>query len=104
MFEIYMIRARHALFVTATAVIVASAAFAAQAPEGGAAPGFIQWRGMCPPANVGTSIHHYVFRIRGTDLDPQALPPGLTAEELDKQLMGHARGQAVLTAKYRRPQ
>jgi hypothetical protein len=202
MFEIYMIRARHALFVTATAVIVASAAFAAQAPEGGAAPGFIltstsfedggfvpnrlaytkgpqspdcfgenvspqlawanpapgvksyaltmyeaeggpahtdlvlygipaninsfaegelsrgspkfvegkgfrtmgTWRGMCPPANVGTSIHHYVFRIRGTDLDPQALPPGLTAEELDKQLMGHARGQAVLTAKYRRPQ
>jgi len=62
------------------------------------------WRGLCPPANFGTSIHHYIFRIRGTDLDPQKLPPGLTAEELDQRLAGHARGQAVLTAKYRRPQ
>jgi hypothetical protein len=62
------------------------------------------WRGMCPPANVGTSIHHYIFRIRGTDLNPQDLPPGLSAEQLDQRLIGHTRGQAVLVAKYRRPQ
>jgi phosphatidylethanolamine-binding protein (PEBP) family uncharacterized protein len=62
------------------------------------------WRGMCPPANVGKSIHHYIFRIRGTDLDPRELPPGLTAGELDARLAGHAKGQAVLAAKYRRPQ
>jgi len=62
------------------------------------------WRGMCPPANVGTSVHHYVFRIRGTDLDPLALPPGLTVEQLDARLTGHARGQAILVAKFRRPQ
>ena len=61
------------------------------------------WRGMCPPANVGTSIHHYVFRIRGTDLDPLELPPGLTVEQLDARLAGHTRGQAVLVAKFRRP-
>lgn len=61
------------------------------------------WRGMCPPANVGTSIHHYVFRIRGTDLAPAELPPGLTAAELDARLMGHTKGQAILLAKYRRP-
>ena len=62
------------------------------------------WRGMCPPANVGLSIHHYIFRIRGTDLDPLDLPPGLTVEQLDARLVGHTRGQAVLTAKFRRPQ
>lgn len=62
------------------------------------------WRGMCPPANVGTSIHHYIFRIRGTDLDPAGLPPGLSSEELDLQLRGHTRGQAILVAKYQRPQ
>lgn len=62
------------------------------------------WRGMCPPANVGTSIHHYIFRIRGTDLDPAELPPGLSSEELDLQLKGHTKGQAILVAKYQRPQ
>lgn len=62
------------------------------------------WRGMCPPANVGTSIHHYIFRIRGTDLDPAELPPGLSSEELDLQLRGHTKGQAILVAKYQRPQ
>jgi phosphatidylethanolamine-binding protein (PEBP) family uncharacterized protein len=60
------------------------------------------WRGMCPPANVGTSIHHYIFRIRGTDLDPADLPPGLSSEELDLRLMGHTKGQAILIAKYQR--
>lgn len=62
------------------------------------------WRGMCPPANAGTSIHHYIFRIRGTDLDPAELPPGLSSEELDLQLRGHTKGQAILVAKYQRPQ
>lgn len=62
------------------------------------------WRGMCPPFNVGTSIHHYIFRIRGTDLDPAGLPPGLSAEELDLRLLGHTKGQAILAAKYQRPQ
>jgi phosphatidylethanolamine-binding protein (PEBP) family uncharacterized protein len=62
------------------------------------------WHGMCPPPNVGTSTHHYEFRIRGTDLDPKELPPGLTAEELDARLKDHTRGQAFLVARFKRPQ
>jgi len=62
------------------------------------------WRGMCPPENVGTGTHHYEFRIRGTDLEAKALPPGLTAAELDARLQGHTKGQAILVARYKRPQ
>jgi phosphatidylethanolamine-binding protein (PEBP) family uncharacterized protein len=62
------------------------------------------WRGMCPPENVGSGTHHYEFRIRGTDLDPMDLPAGLTAEQLDARLQGHTKGQAILVARYRRPQ
>lgn len=62
------------------------------------------WHGMCTPANVGTSTHHFQFRIRGTDLDPKDLPPGLTAEELDARLKDHTKGQAFLVARFKRPQ
>jgi phosphatidylethanolamine-binding protein (PEBP) family uncharacterized protein len=62
------------------------------------------WHGMCPPPNVGTSVHHYQFRIRGTDLDPKDLPPGLNAEELDARLKDHTKGQAFLVARFMRPQ
>jgi phosphatidylethanolamine-binding protein (PEBP) family uncharacterized protein len=62
------------------------------------------WHGMCPPPNVGTSTHHYQFRIRGTDLDSKGLPPGLTAEELDARLKDHTKGQAFLVARFKRPQ
>lgn len=48
------------------------------------------WRGMCPPA--GMSAHHYAFTVKGTDLDPKALPAGLTTAELDAALKGHIRG------------
>jgi len=61
------------------------------------------WHGMCPPENVGTSTHHFQFRIRGTDLDPKDLPPGLTAEELDTRLKDHTKGQAFLVARFKRP-
>jgi phosphatidylethanolamine-binding protein (PEBP) family uncharacterized protein len=59
------------------------------------------WRGMCPPP--GTATHHYNFTIRGTDLDPKALPPGLTAQELDARIEGHVRGTAVLVGMFARP-
>jgi phosphatidylethanolamine-binding protein (PEBP) family uncharacterized protein len=59
------------------------------------------WRGMCPPP--GTATHHYNFTIRGTDLDPKALPPGLTAQELDTRLEGHVKGTAVLVGMFARP-
>lgn len=62
------------------------------------------WRGMCPPKNVGTAMHHYVFRVRATDLDPKALPAGLTGEQLDVMLQGHVKNSSYMTAKFKRPQ
>jgi phosphatidylethanolamine-binding protein (PEBP) family uncharacterized protein len=62
------------------------------------------WRGMCPPPNVGNAAHHYEFRVRGTDLDPKDLPPGLTAEELDARLKDHTKGQALLVGLFVRPE
>jgi len=62
------------------------------------------WRGMCPPPNVGYGAHHYQFRIRGTDLDPKLLPPGLTVEELDARLKDHTKGQAVMVSLFVRPE
>ena len=62
------------------------------------------WHGMCPPPNVGTAAHHYEFRIRGTDLDPKELPPGLTADELDARLKDHTKGQALMVSLFVRPE
>jgi phosphatidylethanolamine-binding protein (PEBP) family uncharacterized protein len=65
------------------------------------------WRGMCPPPHEGpykTAIHHYQFILRGTDLDPKDLPPGLTAEELDARLKDHVKGRALLVARFQRPE
>lgn len=60
------------------------------------------WRGMCPPA--GMSPHHYAFTVKGTDLDPKALPAGLTAGELDAALKGHVRGApAVIVGTFAAP-
>jgi phosphatidylethanolamine-binding protein (PEBP) family uncharacterized protein len=55
------------------------------------------WRGMCP--NLGQK-KHYEYVMRGTDLDPKALPPGLTAQELDARLEGHTFGRAVLVGRF----
>lgn len=59
--------------------------------------GMASWRGMCP--NLGQK-KHYEYVIRGTDLDPKALPPGLTAQELDAKLEGHTFGRAVLVGRF----
>jgi len=55
------------------------------------------WRGMCP--NLGQR-KHYEYVMRGTDLDPKTLPPGLTAQELDARLEGHTFGRAVLVGRF----
>jgi len=59
--------------------------------------GMATWRGMCP--NLGQK-KHYEYVMRGTDLDPRALPPGLTALELDSKLEGHTFGRAVLVGRF----
>lgn len=45
------------------------------------------YRGPCPPPGV---LHHYVFTLFATDLEPKALKEGLTRDELVKALEGHA--------------
>jgi hypothetical protein len=51
------------------------------------------YSGPCPP--VGAP-HHYSFALIATDLDPKALPPGLTHAQLLARLEGHAKGATGL--------
>jgi Raf kinase inhibitor-like YbhB/YbcL family protein len=57
--------------------------------------------GPCTPPN--TDWHHYTLTIVATDLDPKALPPGLTREELAAALKNHVKGSAGLIGRFRHP-
>lgn len=57
--------------------------------------------GPCTPPH--TDWHHYFFMIIATDLDPKALPPGLTYDELRAKLNGHALAAASLIARFKKP-
>jgi len=46
------------------------------------------YTGPCTPAGP---LHHYTFTLIATDLEPSALQPGLTRDELIKALDGHAK-------------
>jgi Raf kinase inhibitor-like YbhB/YbcL family protein len=56
--------------------------------------------GPCAPQNAP---HHYVFTLIANDLEPQALKPGLTRDELSAALGGHVKGVAGLVGTYARP-
>lgn len=56
--------------------------------------------GPCPPP--GTP-HHYLFQIVATDLDPKALPPGLTYPELQEKLKGHRKDASSIIGRYVNP-
>lgn len=56
--------------------------------------------GPCPPA--GEAAHHYVFTIIATDLEPQALKPGMTRDEVYAAIKGHALGGTSIVGKYAR--
>ena len=58
------------------------------------------YSGPCTPPGAP---HHYVFRVIATDLDPKELPPGLTLEELQSKLAGHAKGAAGLVGLFAKP-
>jgi Raf kinase inhibitor-like YbhB/YbcL family protein len=60
-------------------------------------PGF---GGPCPPPG---SPHHYLFQIVATDLDPKALPPGLTFSELQEKLKDHRKSESSLVGTYINP-
>ncbi len=58
------------------------------------------YSGPCAPAGAP---HHYVFTLIATDLEPAALQPGLSREELIKALTGHAKGAAGLVGTFSKP-
>ena len=53
------------------------------------------------PPNV--DWHHYTWTIIATDLDPKALQPGMTREELAAALKDHVKGSAGLVTRFRHP-
>jgi Raf kinase inhibitor-like YbhB/YbcL family protein len=59
------------------------------------------YMGPCTPPN--TDVHHYTFTLIATDLDPGALPAGLTYPELMAKLDGHAKGAAGLIGLFKNP-
>jgi hypothetical protein len=44
-----------------------------------------------------------VYTVIATDLEPGALPAGLTMQELLDRLNGHAKGASSLVLRYGRP-
>lgn len=56
------------------------------------------YTGPCTPPG---DWHHYTFTLIATDLDPKALSPGLTRDELLSALNGHAKGAAGLIGRFR---
>jgi Raf kinase inhibitor-like YbhB/YbcL family protein len=62
--------------------------------------GLSTYTGPCTPPG---DWHHYTFTLIATDLDPKALPPGLTRDELLVALNGHAKVAAGLIGRFRHP-
>jgi Raf kinase inhibitor-like YbhB/YbcL family protein len=63
------------------------------------------WGPGTPP---NTDWHHYTFTLVATDLDPKALQPGMTREELATALgvgtpTSHVKGSAGLVTRFRHP-
>jgi len=60
-----------------------------------------------PGTPPNTDWHHYTFTLIATDLDPKALPPGLTREELASALINplqnHVKGSAGLVTRFKHP-
>jgi Raf kinase inhibitor-like YbhB/YbcL family protein len=63
--------------------------------------GMGHYLGPCTPP--GTGMHHYTFTLIATDLEPGALPAGLTRDELFEKLTGHSKGAAGLVGLFGRP-
>jgi len=67
---------------------------------GKSTPGLATYFGPCTPPG---DWHHYTFTLIATDLDPKALQPGMTREELFAALNGHTKGAAGLIVRFRHP-
>jgi Raf kinase inhibitor-like YbhB/YbcL family protein len=62
--------------------------------------GIPTYSGPCPPPG---SPHHYTFVMIATDLEPKALPPGLTLPELWELLKDHRKAVAGLVGLFVNP-
>jgi len=56
-----------------------------------------------PGTPPNTDWHHYTFTLVATDLDPKALQPGMTRDELAAALKDHVKGSAGLVTRFRHP-
>jgi len=59
------------------------------------------YSGPCTPA--GTGYHHYTFTLIATDLDPKALKPGMTRDEVFEAIKGHAKKATGLVGLFTHP-
>ena len=59
------------------------------------------YSGPCTPPG---DYHHYTLILIATDLDPKALPAGLTRDQLFADLKGHTKGTAGLILRFTHPQ
>jgi len=57
-----------------------------------------------PGTPPGVDWHHYTLTLVATDLDPKALQPGMTREELTAALKDHVKGAAGLILRFRHPE
>jgi Raf kinase inhibitor-like YbhB/YbcL family protein len=60
--------------------------------------GLNHYVGPCTPPG---DWHHYTFTLIATDLDPKALQPGMTRDELLAALNGHTLGAAGRIGRFR---
>jgi Raf kinase inhibitor-like YbhB/YbcL family protein len=58
------------------------------------------YTGPCTPPGP---LHHYTLTLIATDLEPKALAPGLTRDELIKALEGHAKQATGLIGTFSKP-
>ena len=59
------------------------------------------YRGPCPPS--GSGMHHYLFNIIATDIEPGAMAAGMTREEATAALTGHVKGSTGIVGLFGRP-
>lgn len=58
------------------------------------------YSGPCTPAGAP---HHYTFTLIATDLEPNALKPGMTRDEVIAAVKGHAKGATGLIGTFSHP-
>jgi Raf kinase inhibitor-like YbhB/YbcL family protein len=67
---------------------------------GKSTPGLAHYFGPCTPPG---DWHHYTLTLIATDLEPKALQPGMTRDELFAALAGHSKGAAGLIGRFTHP-